>query len=191
MGAFLETTRYLKEEGLKNIAAAVRKAVCTCTTRSTLTPRTSVTLEIMEKLFLDILREANSELLAKSRGAATLLPESIDEDVPEAHRERVKHFLDEARDYLESPQFMEVFQVVTTSTTRHLIGTLAEDTAGSSTSAAPQQALPLANGCSCPLAKLYGPIMTLCITVFNQENGNDFVDRFGKEKVVEELCEAL
>jgi len=184
--AFLDTTRYLKEQGVQHVAEAVRSAVRKCLEAAQLGPSTPVTAEALEQLLKDACREADAELLAEARSVSTLLPESMDSEVAEAHRGPAKKLLDEARDYLESPQFVQVFQAVTAKAAQRLAARLGDG-------AADPAAAPLAEGRSCPLAKLNGQFIKLSESLLDSEGdgGNDFITSFAEEPMVNQLCEAL
>mmetsp|Transcript_118823 Transcript_118823/g.331488 ORF Transcript_118823/g.331488 Transcript_118823/m.331488 type:complete len:363 (+) Transcript_118823:110-1198(+) len=180
--AFLDSTRFLKEEGIHQIADAVRRAVRNCLESSKLAPTAAVTAHLLEKFLLDVCNEAHSELLLQSRIVAMLLPESVDREVAEEHRTQVKQLLDEARDYVESPQFLEVFKTVCAMAAQRLAGAFGDG-------ALDPVGAPLAGGQSCPLAKLNGLFVELSKTMLDE--GTDFIAHFAGEPVVDELCQGL
>lgn len=181
--AFLDTTRYFKEEGIQHVADAIRRAVRTCLKSADLSPSAQVTAPVLEKLFLDICCKADTELSADSRNVTTFLPESVDHEVDEAHRVKVKQCLDEARDYLESPQFAAALRVVVAAAARRLAAAFGDGAANPETA-------PLGGGRSSALAKLNGQFIVLSNSLLDDE-GNDFITSFADEPAVTELCELL
>lgn len=182
--AFLESTSYLKEEGVRRIADSARRAVGACTARASITPQTPVTAEDLQRLAQDTCLEVDAELLAGSHAAASLLPESIDGALATEHAEKTKRLLDEARDYLESPQFLEVFRAVAVGAMRRLsdlVGDGAPD---------PGMAL-IAGGQSKPLAKLLGQLIEISKASLMEESAGGFVELFAKEPLVDSLCERV
>jgi len=180
--AFLETTRFLKEKGLQQIAESARGAVRACLESAGLSPTATVTAELLEKLFSDICGQVNDELLAGARIVALFLPESVDQEVPEEHRSRVKLLTDEARDYLESPHFAAVFKTVSVQAVKRLAGAFGDGAPD------PGAAL-LSGGQTCPLAKLNGQFIELSKTLLDE--GSDYVERFAEEPVVDDFCRGL
>jgi len=182
--AFLDTTRYLKEDGLQRIADAVRRAVDVCSQRAKLTPTGAVTTDQMEAFFIDVFKEANGELLSKERSVETFLPASIDQEASEPHRELVKRYLDEARDYLESPQLLEVFEIVTAGAAKRVSGMLSEKTG--------EKDAPIAEGKSVALGKLSGFFIELSSNCLKDEDAsNEFVSLFAAESKVNQFCEGV
>lgn len=180
---FLASTRYVQEEGLERLASSVKSAVKACSTKSGLSPGTAVTAESLQRFFIDVFREADAELLLGGKGAATLLPESLDTEVAK-EREKVKRLLDEARDYLESPQFLDVFQAISSNAAEHLAASLGDG-------AADPASAPLATGKSCQLAKLFAPLIQNSQATLSGDDRGGFVERFAKDEKVTKLCEAL
>jgi len=180
--AFLETTRFLREEGVGQISDSARGAVRACLDSLGLSPTATVSAELLEKLFSDICSKVNDEFLPGSRAVSLFLPESVDQEVPEEHRPRVKPLVDEARDYLESPQFAEVFRTISGKAAKRLAGAFGD-------SAPDPAAAPLSGGQSCPLAKLNGQFIEISKTLLDE--GNDSVARFAEEPVVDEFCQGL
>merc|ERR1712039_724293 len=182
--AFLDSTRYLKEDGLQRIADAVRRAVDVCSQRAKMHPSTPVTADMMQQLLIDIFSEANNELLTKERSVETLLPACIDQEVGDTHKELVKRLLDESRDYLESPQLLEVFATTTTAAAKHVGSMLS--------TGSDEKPAPLAEGKSCAAGKLNGFFIELSNSSLKDEDGeNDFVPLFANEDKVRKFCEGI
>lgn len=172
--AFLEVAEHLQKEGLGRIATGVRKAVNACVDAEGLAPQTKVTRVSFEKFFLEVCAKVDIELLGENKSVETLLPETLDAKVQQAgHPKQVKILLDEARDWVESPQFLNVFKQTITDAVSHTVA----------------DAQPLVDGGSCPLAKLFGQLML--ISIFGSEGCNAFVSRFASNAVVSEFCEAI
>merc|ERR1719221_338864 len=130
--------------GFDGIARAVRTAALKCATSMGLEPRTKATAELLQKLVVDACREVDAELLGPSKAPTTLLPDDLDAKVSEANRAEVKRLLDEARDYLESPQFLQVFQGATSKAAEVLAKGLVAEASGEG---------------PWPLAKLHGTMI--------------------------------
>lgn len=180
--AFLGTTRHFQECSLGRVAEAARAAVSRGLEAAQLAPTAAVDLPRLESMLLQAAETAARELPGE-QAAAALLPEAADAALPEAQRPRVQPLLDEARDYLESPQFQQVFKAVLAKAVQRLVQGLGDG-------AADPAAAPLASGRSCPLAKLNGQFIVLSKSLLSDE-GNDFIAHFAEEPVVSELCEVL
>jgi hypothetical protein len=181
--AFVVSVSYVQEDGLPRICEAVREAVKARWAADSIQPVTKVTAERLESFLLDVCRAADSSLLANGKAPATLLPESLDSSATP----KVKQLLDEARDYVESPQFLDVFRSVLTSALTHFVGSLGETTE----TAEPTRGPPLPKGASVPIAKLGGDCVTRSQAMLASGDSAGFVRRFGDEPLVSKLCEAL
>jgi len=184
--AFLQCLDHLHEDGAAKIAEAIRKAVSICMDRAKLGPQSKVSREELEKLLIDSCREADSDLLEQSKGAALLLPDGLNDRAPAAQRAEVKRLLDEARDYLDSPQFVQVFQVLSSSGARRLAEVLQEEIAGGAGAEGPW-AMAKFNGA---LTKTAGALLDDDEEV-GELGGAAFVRRFSEEPKLRELCEGL
>jgi len=180
---FLESTKHLEETGIRQVAEAVRRAVAAKVEELKVFPQTAVSAETTEKFFMEVCDTAAAEVLSSSSGVTTLLPEALDSELARSD-EKVKAMLDEARDYLESPQFGEALRAVLAAAMKRLVGTLGDGAQD------PSKSL-LGEGKSAAFARLFGPIMELSNTIFSPEEGNEFVSQFAQDSVVTELCEAL
>lgn len=184
--AFLKCLDHLHEEGAAKIAEAIRKAVSVCTDRAKLGPQSKVSQNDLEKLFLDTCREADSGILQHSKGSALLLPDGLNDCVPAAEQAEVKRLLDEARDYFDSPQFVQVFEVTLCSGTRRLAEVLQEEVAGGSAFEGPV-----------PMAKFNGPLTKIAGSLLDEDEavgelgGAAFARRFSEDPRLRELCEGL
>eukprot|EP00747_Dinoflagellata_sp_TGD_P167005 gnl/TRDRNA2_/TRDRNA2_190682_c0_seq1.p1 gnl/TRDRNA2_/TRDRNA2_190682_c0~~gnl/TRDRNA2_/TRDRNA2_190682_c0_seq1.p1 ORF type:complete len:386 (+),score=108.81 gnl/TRDRNA2_/TRDRNA2_190682_c0_seq1:71-1228(+) len=182
--AFFESTRYVQEDGLARIADAVREAVRACAERSGVLPWKPVTAECLQTHLLEACAEVDTQVLCGDKASATLLPDLVEREVPAAQKKKVKEFLDEARDYVESPNFLAAFQALMSGAIRQLVSSLSDGAAD------PADA-PLSDGKSATLGKLFGRILELSLTVLTEEDTAGLVARFDKEPVLNELCEAL
>merc|ERR1712232_216034 len=162
----------------------MHQAVRTCSDRSGLVPQKKVTAGDLEAFFIDVCREADKELLAEAKCAAVLLPDSDETGVPNAHRDKVKSFLDETRDYLDSPQFLSVFQATTTSAARFLTNLLGDG-------AIDPGVAPLSGGKDVPLAKLFGQLIEFSQPLLSEDGSSDLAAKFAEHPVVVELCHGL
>mmetsp|Transcript_68961 Transcript_68961/g.121948 ORF Transcript_68961/g.121948 Transcript_68961/m.121948 type:complete len:366 (-) Transcript_68961:16-1113(-) len=181
---FIEASDYFLEHGPGLVSSACRKAVQACAA-SSLAPSTAVTSERLATFFKEVLRSVDQELLGESKGSATLLPPEKDSSGANASakQQQVKRLLDEARDYAESPQLLEVFRSVTAAAAERVpqfLGSAALQEAG-----------------SVPLAKLFGNFISLSKSLLGQEDENELspaealIADFGCSAVVNELCEGL
>lgn len=182
--AFLDTIRYFMQKGIEQLADAIRGAVQKCFEKAEFAPSTQVTGEVLHQLFANICAEVDAVLFTAGAQCVTfLLPESLDQAMDEAHGVKVKNYLDEARDYLESPQFAGVFRAVVSSATWRLAAAFGDG-------ALDPEAAPLAGGRSCPLAKLNGLAIELSKSLLSEDN-NDFITSFAEEPSVSQFCEAV
>lgn len=182
--AFIESTRHLEEHGIKQIAETIRQAVAARVESAEFFPQTLVTAESFEAFLLGVCADVDKETFRKSGGGvAALLPDGLDAEAGKDNQ-KVKALLDEARDYLESPQFLDALHHSIVATVRRLVGVLGDEAEDPTTA-------PLANGRSCAIGKLFGKLMELSNTVLSPDDKNDFFVQFSKESIVEELCQAL
>jgi len=182
---FLEMSDYFLEHGSGVVSDACRKAVQACAAKSSLAPDTAVTADRLTTFFKEVLRSADKELLGDSKGAATLLPPDDEESSganASGQQQQVKRLLDEARDYAESPQLLEVFRTVTTAAADKV----------------PQQlgSAALQEGGSVTLARLFGNLIGLSKSLLGQDenelsHAEDCIAAFECSPVVNELCEGL
>jgi len=128
--AFLQALDHLQEAGCEQIGEAVRQAVQVCLERAKLAPTVAIDGEGLQKFLADCCREADSGLVGNARAGALLLPDSLDGRAAPEQRGEVKRLLDEARDYLDSPQFVQVFQASTAQGAKLLAEALVLDIAG-------------------------------------------------------------
>lgn len=173
---FLESAEHFQERAIKQITNAVRKAAIAVVERSSLVPTSRVTAADLEKFFLDVFKEADAELLEGEKGAAVMLPEELDQQVPELHRKKVKAMLDEARDALDSPQLLQVLRAVLPKAATQIAAAAIGDGA---------------QGAPVLLAKMFGDLIKLSAQLLDPEGAADFISRFGEEPMVNQLCEGL
>lgn len=107
---FLAALEHPTSAGFDSVAQALRAATLKCgaSRQPPLAPQTKMTAETLQEFLSEVCREADEALLTKA--VAVMLPEGLEANASEATRKEVKRLLDEARDYLESPQFRQVFQ---------------------------------------------------------------------------------
>lgn len=197
---FLEALDHVQGQSFEKIASAVRTSMRNSMERANLAPTAAVTREALEKLFVDGCRGAAAELVGQSRGAALLLPDSLDDRAAKEHQAVAKRLLDEARDYLDSPQVVQVLQVCASEGAALLAAALAAELAagagvasGSGADAGPW-----------PLAKFNGPLTKLAGCMLEDVAGDgapaeeqaaplgaSLVQQFAKQPRVEELCRGL
>lgn len=183
--SFLECGGYFQDRGLDAITDSLRRAAVSCCQRNDLSPRSSVSAESLGRLLVEILREADVEILEAARGAVVLLPDCVGQEVADGDKEEVKRLLDEVRDYLDSPQALEVFKAVTASAAAQVSAQLERE--GDATAPAG----PLSGGKSVVLAKLFGALIELSNQVLSDEGSAPFVERFSAEPVVKSFCEGI
>jgi len=181
--AFLQTLDNL-EECSARIADAIRKVVRECIVETSVAPTTLVGQMTLEKLLTKASREANKELLAGSKASALLLPDEVNERPPKAQQKAVKRLLDEARDYLDSPQFLQVFEVATTRGATQMSRGLEQEITQAVGGDGPW-----------PMAKFFGPLTKLAGLCLDDSDGDysakDFSRRFAEEPRLAEFCEGL
>eukprot|EP00933_Yihiella_yeosuensis_P037734 TRINITY_DN3171_c1_g1_i1.p1 TRINITY_DN3171_c1_g1~~TRINITY_DN3171_c1_g1_i1.p1 ORF type:complete len:367 (+),score=67.31 TRINITY_DN3171_c1_g1_i1:124-1224(+) len=181
---FLESMEYFQERGASSVAEAVRSAVRTCMEKSGLTPQTLVTEESLTSFFHDVCVEVDSKLLLNNKAADTLLPPDSSDGTATKQLTQVKCLLDEARDYLESPQLVQVFQAVRKEGSLLVVKQL--------TSVDEKVAPGLSNGGSVPLAKIFGGFITLSKSLLDSDReGDTFIKKFAEQNVVDQLCRGL
>lgn len=179
---FLEALEHVCSGGFHGIAQALRAATQRCANSIDLAPQTKVTEELLQKFLTDSCREADAELLTQAKAPATLLPDGLEANASEANRVEVKRLLDEARDYLESPQFLQVFQAAMSGAAGALAKGLAAEVPGDG---------------PWPLAKLFGPMTKLAGILLDPEDeaselsGFGCAQRFAEAPEVVQLCEGL
>lgn len=182
---FLSALSHLEGDGAQQIAETLRKVARTCAERLSIAPQTKVTKEEVEKLLKEACREADAELLTGPKGAALLLPDGLEAKVPTASREAVKRLLDEARDYVESPQFLQVFR----SSTEMACAALATNVCEEATTASGEGPW--------PVAKLFGTLTKLSSVMLDADDetadlsGISCLKRFAEEQCVVQLCEGV
>lgn len=184
--AFIETGRYVGDGGLLRIADASRKGIQKMAAAKELTPKTKVASGELEKHLAVACAEVYAEVFAGPACVQTLLPDSIDSTLPKESQGEVKPFLDEARDALESPHFLEALQAVVAAVVGQVVGDLSSNGKGG--------AGPLAgDGTAVPLGKLLGRMTELSSAVLGAEAGgeNAYVPTAVGAPTLSEFCESL
>mmetsp|Transcript_32938 Transcript_32938/g.94601 ORF Transcript_32938/g.94601 Transcript_32938/m.94601 type:complete len:361 (-) Transcript_32938:94-1176(-) len=182
--SFLQLLGHMEDSSAR-IADAIRKAVRDCVVEFGVEPTTPVGQKALEKLIVKSCREANKELLAESKGASLLLPDNLDETVAQADRPGVKRLLDEARDYLDSPHFLQVFEVAAARGAQLFSQGLEQELAGGTGVTGPW-----------PMAKFFGPLTKLAGSILDDSGDGDFSAQaftryFAEEPRLAEFCEGL
>lgn len=184
----INSTEYFLEHGPEKVAIAIRKAVEVSFKNSPLSPQTKVTSETLTTFIREVCQEADRELLSESKGAVTLLPP---EGEPASLGNEAKNLLDETRDYLESPQLLEVFRNVTSANAGRIAELLISTDA---------MAAALQDGGSVALGRLFGSFVTLSKSMLGQDvpevdgaksAAEDCIEQFSENAVVGEFCEGL
>lgn len=183
--SFIKSATHMQGDGVPRTCHAVREAVKSQWAATELKPTTKVSAEELRSFFLAACRDADASFLAGGGGSAALLPESLD---PTDSASTVKKLLDEARDYLDSPQFLEVFRAVVAAALERFVASLGEAPQATG-EPAPAPALP--SDASVHLAKLGPACVTRSQAMFAPGDGGGFVKGFGQEPLVNTLCEAL
>lgn len=163
-------------EGPAMVVNATRKAVQETTS---LQPETAVSTSSLSSFFKEVFQKVDKDIWADSKGSALLPPDA-------AGLAKAKPFLDEARDYLESPHLLHVFRSVSNVTAERLPQELAK-TGG--------KASALKEG-TVPLATLFGGCLTLGKNLFQAdpdgtESAEASIRSFADQTVVSQFCEAL
>mmetsp|Transcript_92167 Transcript_92167/g.112869 ORF Transcript_92167/g.112869 Transcript_92167/m.112869 type:complete len:358 (+) Transcript_92167:76-1149(+) len=176
MQELISSTDFFLENGPAMVADAARKAV---QETPSLQPETAVSTNSLSSFFKDIFQKVEKDILADSKGSALLPPDS-------AGLAQAKPFLDEARDYLESPQLLHAFRSVSSAVADRLPHELAK-TGG--------KASALKEG-TVPLATLFGGCITLGKNLFQADpDGTEcaeaFIQSFADQTVVSKFCEEI
>ncbi|CAJ1379928.1 unnamed protein product [Effrenium voratum] len=175
----IDSTEFFLEQGPALVSAAARRAVKEALATANLLPDTAVTAATLSAFFKEVFEKMEPELWADSKGSSLLPPDN-------ARLEKVKPFLDEARDYLESPQLLQVVRAVTAAAAERLPEELA---------ATRGQAAGLKAG-SVKLALLFGGCMALGRELLEvepeaSENAEAAMRAFADKTVVDQFCEAI
>jgi len=181
--AFVESVSYVQGDGLPRICDAVREAVKACWADDIKAPLTKVNAERLRSFLLNVCHAADTALLEGSNGPTTLLPESLDDPATP----KVKQLLDETRDYVESPQFLDVFRSVLAGALTHFVDSLGEV----SEQTEPPKPPPLPSNTAVPIARLGGDCVTRSQAMLASDDGAGYVTRFAEDPLVTKLCEAL
>lgn len=171
---------HVTSAGLQQICEAMREAVKACWNADSIAPTTKVSEETLCSFLRNACRAADVTLLEAGKAPTMLFPESLD-----TSGEKVKKLLDEARDYVESPQFLSVFRSSVDSALTHFVALLAEAAEDNS------RAAPLPRGTSTPIAKLGGDCVTRSQAMLSSDDSGGFVKRFGEDALVLKICEAM
>lgn len=181
--AFVDSVSYVQGDGLPRICDAVREAVKACWADDIKAPLTKVNSERLRSFLLNVCHAADTALLDGNNGPTTLLPESLDDPATP----KVKQLLDETRDYVESPQFLEVFRSVLDGALTQFVASLSEV----SEQTDPPKPPPLPSNTSVPIARLGGDCVTRSQAMLASDDGAGYVTRFAEDPLVTKLCEAL
>lgn len=176
MQELISSTDFFLEKGPAMVVDATRKAVQETTS---LQPETAVSTSSLSSFFKEVFQKVEKDIWADSKGSFLLPPDA-------AGLAKAKPFLDEARDYLESPQLLHVFRSVSNVTAERLPQELAK-TGG--------KASALKEG-TVPLATLFGGCITLGKSLFQAdpdgtESAEASIRAFADQTVVSQFCEAL
>lgn len=183
LSKFLETMHFFEEKGPATIASTIRQTVRGCIERLDLSPQTAVTAATLSSFFREVCRELDTSLLAEERRVPLLLPDESANGGADATETKVKRLLDEARDYVESPHFLNVFKASTDEATERLPKQLL--------ALGDAAAEPLADG-TVPLAKLFGSFITFSKNVFDPIlAGGLEVTSFSENSLLEKLCKEI
>mmetsp|Transcript_42263 Transcript_42263/g.95080 ORF Transcript_42263/g.95080 Transcript_42263/m.95080 type:complete len:375 (-) Transcript_42263:23-1147(-) len=147
---------------------AAKKVVESKCDELSLMPTTQVQAEMLTTFFLDVCTEMRNVLLSGSACVDILLPEWLDlQDAPDPAK--VTELLNEAKDYLESPQFTQVQHALVQASVTSLVEALKDANAD----------------IDCPLAKLMGKLMN------STKDEAAYVERLSSEALVQQLCEDI
>jgi len=180
--AFLQTLEFLEGVGAVRVAEVVRRAARTCVDRADLTPTKAIDTRSLEKILAAVCREADKELLAEAKGAATFLPDELNSKPPDTVRKPVQRLLDEARDYLDSPQFLQVFQKATAGGAKLMAQKIEQEMSGDG---------------PWPAAKFTGPLTKNAGLALDDSdstvafNGAALASKFAEDPRLTEFCEGL
>jgi hypothetical protein len=182
--AFLKTsTKAFEEQALDDIASSARSAVAAHCEREGIVPTKRLESKDLQGLLHEVCLSIDEKIFATKSvdgaevtAAAAILPESLDKEVA-AKTPGAKAMLDEARDYLESPQFLAAARRVIDVS----IGRFVEHLGEATSTEIGTTPFPV-------LAKMFGPLMELSNTVLEADA---YAAGFTEEPVVKEFCEAM
>jgi len=187
MKELIDSTEYFLKEGPERMAAAARKAVKAAAEAVPLPPESSVNSESLSTFFVDVFNRMDQDVWENQKGAS-LLP-------PAQDQEKVKELLDEARDYLDSPQAAKVFRLAVHAAAYRLPAQLAALPGQLGQKASPLQ---VPDG-SVNLALLFGPCIHLTNALLRDADGNGAgetateatVRSFADHKAISDFCEQI
>ncbi|CAE7607148.1 PEX3 [Symbiodinium natans] len=184
MQELIDSTEYFLEKGPGMMSAAARKAVQDAIAAGPLLPDTSVNSESLSAFFKQVFDKMEQDVWGGSKGSALLPPEGA----ANVQRVQVKHLLDEARDYLESPHVVQVFRSTIHTAADRLPVQLAAF--GGKASALKDS--------SVLLAVLFGSCVSLATSLLTDADGNGdetptevTIRSFADQIVVTQFCEGL
>jgi hypothetical protein len=181
--AFIECDRHVLNDGLLHICDSLRTAIKDCWAAEGFEISTKMSAERLTSFLVGACRAADAALLDSKIIADTLLPKALDSGAST----QVVKLLEEARDYCESPHFLEVHQSVLASGVKHLVESLA--TPLDATETGP----PLASDASVLFVKLGGFLVKRVNQdhMLSVEDADGYVRRFAQEPLVGKLCKAV
>jgi hypothetical protein len=177
--------RAFEEQPLADIASSARSGVMAHCQAEEILPTRRLASKDLERLLLKACQAIHEKIFAVKDGgsgnvtvAAAFLPESLDGETT-ARSKDAKALLDEARDYLESPQFLEVVKRVVTLSAENLVEKLCEATSTELGADLPA------------VAKLFGQLVELSNSVLEADHTNEYADGFTQEPLVNQFCESI
>jgi len=187
MKELIDSTEYFLKEGPERMAAAARKAVKAAAEAVPLLPESTVNAESLSAFFVDVFNRMDQDVWENQKGSSLLPPAQDDE--------KVKELLDEARDYLDSPQAAKVFRFAVHAAAYRLPAQLATLPGQLGQKAVPLQ---VSDG-SVNLALLFGPCIHLANALLQDADGNGAgetateatVRSFADHKAISDFCEQI
>ncbi|CAK9006866.1 unnamed protein product [Durusdinium trenchii] len=171
MQELIASTDYFLEKGAAMIVTATRSAV----QAASLQPDAPVSTESLTSFFKEVFEKLEKEIWADGKGSALLPPDANSAS-------QAKPLLDEARDYLESPQLLQALRSVTSAAAERLPFDLGKAT---------NKAEALKEG-TVPLAALFGGCISLAKEVLQDSTCTEaFIQAFADQTVISQFCEAL
>eukprot|EP01066_Platyproteum_vivax_P019947 Platyproteum_vivax@DN7715_c0_g1_i1.p1 len=176
--AFLSSTGHIQEtEGLEHITNTATAAVENALGRWN--PGHEVSWEELEEAFKTIRQDMDSALILNGNAVRILLPDNIPLEttsLTEAEEISLGQMVSEARDLLDSPQFICAAQILMDTATSHVISLLKEK---------------CGHDVEFPLARTFGKLAQIADSLLTSTFTNTFIQEFSHQQVVDEFAKMI
>lgn len=177
---FLKCVWNVRHDRLSDISEALRKAVKESWATQGLGVTKKISAEHLKGFCIGACRLADSAVVDCRDGLELLLPKALDNE----RDAKVVKLLDEARDYCESPHFLDVFRSVVDSAVNRTVDSLAQCIDD-------ETVAPLPHESEVPLMKVGGGMVKRSQAMIAEEDGNGFYRGFSESPLLEKLCKAV